>query len=114
MRKLPNFFHEQEIAIVESGEQTGMLQKAFMAIAHDLRTQEELRNKIIGAMTYPFIILIFLLIALSVVMIFVIPQLMPIIGNLSGELPWTTRSLIFVSDFFRNNFILMILGIVAV
>lgn len=113
MRKLPNFFHEQEIAIVESGEQTGMLQKAFLAIANDLRTQEDLRNKIIGAMTYPFIILIFLLIALSVVMIFVIPQLMPIIGNLAGELPWTTRSLIFVSDFFRGNFILMLLSIVA-
>lgn len=82
MRKLPNFFDEQEIAIVESGEQTGMIQKSFLAVAADLRSQEELRSKISSAMTYPIIIMIFLCIAISVVMIYVIPQLMPIIGNL--------------------------------
>lgn len=114
MRKLPNFFDEQEIAIVESGEQTGMLQQAFLAIAKDLRSQEELRNKIISAMTYPFIIMIFLGIALSVVMIYVIPQLMPIIAGAAGELPWTTKSLIATSDFFRNNFLFMIFGFIAV
>ncbi len=113
MRKLPNFFHDQEIAIVESGEQTGMLQQAFLAIAKDLREQEDLKNKIISAMTYPIIIMIFLLIALSVVMIYVIPQLMPIIGQMTGELPWTTRSLIFTSNFFRDNFLYIFLVIVA-
>ena len=82
MRKLPNFFDEQEIAIVESGEQTGMIQKSFLAVAADLRSQEELRSKISSAMTYSIIIMIFLCIAISVVMIYVIPQLMPIIGNL--------------------------------
>lgn len=82
MRKLPNFFDEQEIAIIESGEQTGMIQKAFMAVSLDLRSQEELRGKITSAMTYPIIIFLFLCIAISVVMIYVIPQLMPIIGDL--------------------------------
>lgn len=113
MRKLPNFFEEQEIAIVESGEQTGMIQKSFLAVASDLRAQEELKNKITSAMTYPFIIVLFLLIALSVVMIYVIPQLMPIIGNLSGELPWTTRSLIGTSNFLKDNFLYIIVFIVS-
>ena len=114
MRKLPNFFGEQEIAIVESGEQTGMLQQSFLAIAKDLRSQEELRNKIISAMTYPFIIIIFLIIALTVVMIYVIPQLIPIIAGVTGELPWTTKSLIATSDFFRNNFLFLFFGFVAI
>lgn len=113
MRKLPNFFHEQEIAIVESGEQTGMIQQAFLAIAKDLRSQEDLRNKIISAMTYPFIIILFLFIALSVVMVYVIPQLMPILGDVSSDLPWSTRSLIGVSNFFRDNFIFIIMILVA-
>lgn len=113
MRKLPNFFYEQEIAIVESGEQTGMLRQAFLAIARDLREQEDLKNKIISAMTYPIIIMIFLIIALSIVMIYVIPQLMPIIGNMAGDLPWTTRSLIFTSNFFRYNGIYLILILVS-
>lgn len=46
MRKLPNFFEEQEVAIVESGEQTGMIQVSFLAIANDLRAQDELRSKV--------------------------------------------------------------------
>lgn len=113
MRKLPNFFYDQEIAIVESGEQTGMIQQSFLSIAKDLRSQEELKNKIIGAMTYPFIIMIFLFISLSVVMVYVIPQLMPIIGEMTGDLPWTTRSLIGTSTFFQENFLFIIAFLVA-
>lgn len=113
MRKLPNFFYEQEIAIVESGEQTGMIQQAFLAIAKDLRSQEELRNKIISAVTYPFIIILFLFIALSVVMVYVIPQLMPIIADASSELPWSTRTLVAASSFFRDNFIFIIMILLA-
>lgn len=114
MRKLPNFFEEQEVAIVESGEQTGMIQKSFLAIANDLRAQDELRSKVMGALTYPFIILLFLGLALSVVMVYVVPQLMPIIGNLSSELPWTTRTLIGSSEFLKGNFIYIILTLIAV
>jgi type II secretory pathway component PulF len=83
MRKLPNFFSEQEVTIIESGEQTGRLQEAFLAIAKDLRAQDELKTKVFGALTYPFIIMVFLLIALSVVMVYVVPQLLPIIGQMS-------------------------------
>ena len=83
MRKLPNFFDEQEVAIVESGEQTGMIQESFLAIASDLRGQEDLKNKITSAMTYPLIIMLFLILAISIVMIYVVPQLMPILGNVT-------------------------------
>lgn len=83
MRKLPDFFDEQEIAIVESGEQTGLIQESFLAIATDLRSQEELKNKITSAMTYPVIILLFLVLAISIVMVYVVPQLMPILGNMT-------------------------------
>lgn len=60
-----------------------MLQKAFLALANDLRDQETLRGKIIGAMTYPVIVMIFLALAFVVVMVYVVPQLLPIIGQMS-------------------------------
>lgn len=109
MRKLPDFFDEQEIAIVESGEQTGMIQKAFLSIAEDLRAQEDLHNKIVSAMTYPLIILVFLSIALMIVFIYVIPQLLPILTGTIEDLPWSTRSLIATSTFFRENFLFILL-----
>jgi type II secretory pathway component PulF len=33
MRKFPSFYEEKEIALIESGEQTGMLKDSFQAIA---------------------------------------------------------------------------------
>ncbi len=108
MRKLPNFFDEQEVAIVESGEQTGMIQESFLAIANDLRAQEELKNKITSAMTYPIIIMLFLVLAISIVMIYVVPQLMPIIGEMKGELPFTTKALIWTSTFLKENILYII------
>ncbi len=85
MRKFPDFYREKEIAIVESGEQTGMLRDAFQAIAVELRMQEELRSKIIGALTYPFVILFFLIIALTLVMTYVVPQILPLIGEMTDK-----------------------------
>ena len=114
MRKLPDFFEEQEIAIVESGEQTGMIQEAFLAIAKDLRVQEELRNKITSAMTYPVIIILFLILAISVVMIYVVPQLLPILGNMTGDLPFTTRALIATSNFLSGNIVYILIALMAV
>lgn len=110
MRKLPNFFDEQEVAIVESGEQTGMIQESFLAIANDLRGQEELKNKITSAMTYPIIIMVFLVLAITIVMIYVIPQLMPILWGVTGELPITTKALIWTSTFLKENILLIIVG----
>jgi type II secretory pathway component PulF len=113
MRKLPDFFDEKEISIVESGEQTGMIQESFLAIANDLRGQEELKNKITSAMTYPVIIMLFLVLAISIVMIYVIPQLMPIIGSMAGDLPWTTRALIGTSTFLKDNYIFLSISLIA-
>lgn len=113
MRKFPNFYTEKEIAIIESGEQTGMLKDSFQAIAVDLRTQEDLRRKVIGALTYPFVILFFLALALTVVMTYVVPQIMPIIAEMNATPSISTRSLIWVSNFFRHNLIFLIIIIFA-
>lgn len=113
MRKLPNFYTEKEVAIIEAGEQTGMLKDTFMAISMELRMQEELRTKVLGALTYPIIILIFLVLAIAVVMVYVIPQIMPVIVEMATELTFSTRSLIAVSDFLRSNIIWILLFVIS-
>jgi MSHA biogenesis protein MshG len=113
MRKIPDFYTQKEIAIIESGEQTGMLKETFLSIAKDLRNQEDLRRKIANAMAYPVIILFFLILSLSIVMIYVIPQILPIITSTGTNLGWSTRSLVATSDFLRNNILLLIGGTVT-
>jgi len=113
MRKLPNFFSDQEIALIEAGEQTGTLQVSLMAVSVDLRDQEDLRRQIVGALTYPFIILLFLLIAGIIVMVYVIPQLIPILTQ-NSEVPFVTQTFIGTSNFIRNNILSIILFFVAI
>jgi type II secretory pathway component PulF len=110
---MSNFYTEKEIAIVESGEQTGMLVKAFRSISAELRMQEDLRRKVIGAVTYPLVIMGFLILALTVVMTYVVPQIMPIIAEMTTTVPLSTRSLIAVSNFLKDNIIFLIVSIVA-
>lgn len=113
MRKIPGFYGEKEIAIIESWEQTGLLATTFWAIARELRMQEDLRNKVYSALTYPFIIFFFLALALIVVMTYVIPQIMPIIAEMTTEIPFSTRSLIASSNFLRDNGLALIVVLVA-
>jgi len=108
MRKFPNFYEEKEIAIIESGEQTGMLKDSFQAIASELRMQSDLKAKVVGAMTYPIVIMFFLVLALTIVMTYVVPQIMPILAEVSSEISFSTRSLIWTSTFLRENIIFII------
>jgi type IV pilus assembly protein PilC len=104
MRKIPDQFNEKEIAIIEAGEQTGLLKNSFESVAIDLRMQEDLRRKIIWALTYPVIIVFFLLLAFLVVMTYVIPQILPLLVETTTELSFATRSLIATSEFSQKNF----------
>lgn len=113
MRKFPDFYKEKEVAIIESGEQTGMLKDSFKAIASELRMQEDLRRKVIGALTYPFIIMAFLIIALTIVMTYVVPSIMPLIAETNNDPALSTRSLIWASNLLRNHIVFIIIILTA-
>ncbi len=110
MKKLPRTFDKSEISIVEAGEQSGTMQRSFASLADDLRSREELRQKLVAALTYPAIILVFLVAAIIIIMIFVIPKLLPLFETAQTELPLSTRSLIATSNFISNHFFLIIIG----
>lgn len=105
MKKLPRTFDVSEVSIVEAGEQSGTMQKSFSSLAEDLRNREDLRQKLKSAITYPAIILTFLLAAILIVMIFVIPKLLPLFETAGTELPFSTRSLVATSNFISEHFI---------
>jgi len=114
MKKLPSIFDKREIAIIEAGEQSGTMQHSFVSLANELRNQEELTSKVKGALTYPFIIVLFLVGAVITIMTYIIPKLEPLFMDTGVELPFATRSLIFTSHFIQGNFLaIVILVIVA-
>jgi type II secretory pathway component PulF len=108
MKKLPRTFEIAEVSIVEAGEQSGTMQKSFGTLAEDLRNRQELTQKLKGALAYPVIILSFLIAAILIVMVFVIPKLLPLFETANTTLPASTRSLIATSNFISDHFLFLI------
>lgn len=98
---------------MESGEQSGTLQKSFASIAADLRAREEIRMKLKAALTYPVVIMLFLMVAVLVVMTYVVPKLVPLFQTSGTELPAVTAALMDTSNFVRNHFVLIVVFAVA-
>jgi len=116
MKKLPRIFNSAEISIVETWESTWSLVSSFARISENLKTKDDLTNKIKGALTYPVIILVFLFIAIMVVLVYVIPNIIPLFETSGTQLPIATLALIGTSTFVKTNilkiiFLFIVLGI---
>ncbi|MDD2917228.1 MAG: type II secretion system F family protein [Candidatus Gracilibacteria bacterium] len=114
MKKLPTTFDKREIAIIEAGEQSGTMQHSFVSLAEELRNQEELKSKVKGALTYPLIIVLFLIGAVLTIMTYVIPKLEPLFMTTGVELPMATQSLISTSRFIQGHFYSIIVIMIAI
>jgi type II secretory pathway component PulF len=57
---------------------------------------------------------LFLILALFIVLIYVIPQIKPLFETVDIDLPISTQALILTSEFFVSNFMLIILIIISI
>jgi len=101
-------FSPTYIALVRAGEVGGVMDSVLDRLADTLEKQQEFRAKIRGAMIYPTIIIIGMIIVTFIMMIFVVPRLTSLYGDFNTVLPWPTRVLIGVSNFFTHFWWLLI------
>ena len=114
MKKIPQVFASSEVSIIEAWETTGKLTDSLAKLSDDLRKTHELRAKVKWAMTYPTIIILFLIASVVAVLLFVIPSIKPLFDTAEVELPASTQALIGTSDFIANNFLLIALFFITV
>ena len=96
--KHPNVFSPTYIALVKSGEVGGVLDTVLVRLADDMEKQQEFKGKVKGAMIYPMIIVIGMVIVAFLMMIFVVPRLTSLYSEFNAELPLPTRILMGISD----------------
>jgi len=110
--KYPKVFSIFSINLIKTGEVSGQLQESLIYLADHLENEYYLISKVRGAMSYPAFILGAFVIVGVLVMVMVIPQLTSILTEAGQELPWTTKIVIFTSNFIRGyGWILLILAI---
>ncbi len=109
----PQAFPELYRATVAAGEQSGHLDVVLERLADYTEARQELRQRITNAMIYPAALIVMALAIISFMLATVVPRIVNVFENTSAELPGLTRGLIATSDFMRNHWLLLIIGIVA-
>lgn len=106
-------FSEVYIALIKAAETGGLMDKILERLADNLEKSEDLKKRVRSALFYPAIIMTGVVLVIAIMNIFVIPQLGGLYENLNLELPATTKFVLAFSDFFRQFFPLIILGLVG-
>jgi MSHA biogenesis protein MshG len=106
-------FSDAEISLIEAGERTGKLNQALLQIADQTEKVDSITRKIKGAMTYPILLVVGMVLVVSVLMIKVIPTLTSFFGE-KENLPSATRMIVNTSDFFIANWFYVLIGIIIV
>lgn len=102
MRRYPNAFSSFYVSMVRVGELTGNLDHIFLRLYGHLEFEREMRERVKTALRYPMMVVIVMMVAMTIVNIWVIPAFAKVFKGFNAELPFMTQILIGISDFFVN------------
>ena len=108
----PDVFNDVYLSLVAAGEMSGTLDTALARLAAQDEKDSNMISKIRGAMVYPGIIFVVIIAVLAFMMVLVVPEVRKLYTDMNKELPDITRFLVGVSDFFANQWFIL-LGFLA-
>ncbi len=111
LRKFPVYFDDLVCNLVAAGEQAGVLDVLLDKIATYKEKTESIKGKIKKAMFYPAAVILVAIIVTVVIMLFVIPQFKELFSSFGADLPAFTLLVIAISDFMREFWWLMAIGL---
>src|SRR3989344_1048174 len=89
-------------SMIKAGEESGKLPGSLNVIGEHMEQSYLLRRRIKGAMMYPSVILIAMIIIGIFMMLYIVPTLTSVFEQLDVELPITTRIVISISQFLQE------------
>lgn len=113
LEEFPQAFPEIYRATVSAGEQSGHLDAVLERLADYTETRQALRQRITNALVYPIVLVLMSLGIIAFMLSYVVPQVVGVFETTGAELPILTRLLIGISDFLREWWWLLILGVMA-
>ncbi|MDB5274746.1 MAG: type secretory pathway, component PulF [Chitinophagaceae bacterium] len=111
--KAQEVFSAYEYYSIQIGEETGKLNKVLAELADYYNKRIKQRRQIIGALTYPGIVLFTSFLAIFFMLNFIVPMFADIFKRFGGNLPPLTSAIMSVSDFIRSYFLLLLFFIIA-
>jgi type IV pilus assembly protein PilC len=101
-------FGELMVNMIAAGEASGRLEEVLGQLHIQMKKDHAIVSKVKGALIYPAVVVVAMVVIGTGMMIFVIPKLTVIFKESSVDLPFTTKILITVSDFMAANALLLL------
>ncbi len=114
LKKQGNVFPGLLINMIKAAELTGELEGTLDEMSEYYSEKQATRDALVSAMTYPIIILIFAIVAVSFILIVIIPEFVDIYESIDVELNGLTLIVLNMSEWLKANYIYLILGAVGI
>ena len=113
LAEFPAAFPEIYRATVAAGEQSGHLDAVLERLAEFTESRQALQQQVRNALIYPIALVVTAVGIISFMLAYVVPKVVYIFENYGQELPLLTRIMIASSDFLREQWIWLIIAIIA-
>ncbi len=99
LSQYPKLFSNLYVSMVRIGENTGRIDQAFSQMSSYLNLERQTIRNLKQATRYPMFVMGAIVVLITVVNLFVIPNFKDVFDSIGGQLPWQTILLINISDF---------------
>ena len=110
--KHPEAFNKVYVALVSAGETSGTMDDSLKRLAAQQEKEAAMMSKIRGAMMYPSIVLVVIILVVGFMLFTVVPQVESLYRDLNKGLPFVTLMMIKTANFFSSLWWLVILAMI--
>ena len=112
-KKYPKTFPLFFINMIKIGEVSGKLPIVLNRLADYYEKDDKVKRKVKSAFAYPIFLIALAFIVLCIMALYVMPIFKDVFESLNAKLPKITQVVVNVTDFIRNNFLIIVLVILA-
>ncbi len=98
-REHPKIFEHTWVEVIRVGEVTGKMQHVLVELSKQVRESRATQQKVRAALTYPVILLCVAALAMTAMLMFVVPTFKQMFDDMGAELPEITQVVVNLSDY---------------
>jgi general secretion pathway protein F len=100
------------VNMVRAGEAGGALPDVLKRLAEHLERAQELKGNVTSSLFYPVLLMVVAFASVMVLVVFVVPTFKQIFAQSGKALPFMTQAVLWVSDFLRGYWMLLVAGLI--
>jgi MSHA biogenesis protein MshG len=113
MANYPKVFSDLFVSMVRVGEMSGSMELSLKQLGIQLEREADLRSRVKGAMIYPTVIVVAMIVMGVGMATFVLPKLTSVFKDFETTLPFATQMVVNATDFFAAHAILVMIALVG-